>query len=244
MYKCIIIDDEQHAIEGLKKYIDSVPELTLIQSYTDPLQALKAITEGDPVDLILLDVDMPKITGIELSKAIRNKTQKLIFTTAHTKYAYDAFEADADAFLLKPYTLGKFVITINKLFPTKPHSEASSEKEDFFFVKSKEETPKIIKVKYKDVVAVESKLNYVMIHTPAKNIVTYMSLTEMAKILNDGDDFIQLHRSFIVRKDQMESIDGNTIKMVNGIQITVGDHYRKEFADFINTRLIKAGKKT
>lgn len=244
MYKCIIIDDEQHAIEGLKKYIDSVPELTLIQSYTDPLQALKAITEGEPVDLILLDVDMPKITGIELSKAIRSKTQKLIFTTAHTKYAYDAFEADAEAFLLKPYTLGKFVITINKLFPTKPHADAGMEKDDFFFVKSKEESPKIIKVKYKDVVAVESKLNYVMIHTPAKNIVTYMSLTEMAKILNNSDDFIQLHRSFIVRKDQMESIDGNTIKMVNGIQITVGDHYRKEFADFINTRLIKAGKKT
>jgi DNA-binding LytR/AlgR family response regulator len=137
MYRCIIIDDEQHAIEGLKKYIDSVPELTLIQSYTDPLLALKAITEGDAVDLILLDVDMPKITGIELSKVIRNKTNKLIFTTAHTKYAYDAFEADADAYLLKPYTLGKFVITINKLFPAKQQTDTSLEKEDFFFVKSK-----------------------------------------------------------------------------------------------------------
>ncbi|WP_199141634.1 LytTR family DNA-binding domain-containing protein [Pedobacter sp. ASV12] len=81
-------------------------------------------------------------------------------------------------------------------------------------------------------------------HTAAKNILTYMSLTEMAKILNSNDDFIQLHRSFIVRKDHMESIDGNTIKMINGIQITVGDHYRKEFTDFINIRLIKAGKKS
>lgn len=243
MYKCIIIDDEPHAIEGLKKYIDSVPELTLVQSYTDPLKALKSITEGEPVDLILLDVDMPKITGIELSKVIRNKTAKLIFTTAHTKYAYDAFEADADAYLLKPYTLGKFVITINKLFPEKQQAEANAEREDFFFVKSKEENHKIIKIKYKEVVAVESKLNYVMIHTPTRQILTYMSLTEMAKILNNGDDFIQLHRSFIVKKDHIESIDGNTIKMVNGVQITVGDHYRKEFADFINTRLIKAGKK-
>ncbi|MEE1943802.1 LytTR family DNA-binding domain-containing protein [Pedobacter sp. KR3-3] len=243
MYKCIIIDDEQHAIDGLKKYIDSVPELTLIQSYTDPLKALKSITEGEAVDLILMDVDMPKITGIELSKAIRSKTDKLIFTTAHTKYAYDAFEADADAFLLKPYTLGKFVITINKLFPGEKQGDAVMEKEDFFFVKSKEESPKIIKIKYKDVIAVESKLNYVMIHTATKNILTYMSLTEMAKILNNNDDFIQLHRSFIVRKDHMESIDGNTIKMINGVQITVGDHYRKEFTDFINVRLIKAGKK-
>lgn len=217
MYKCIIIDDEQHAIDGLKKYIDSVPELTLIQSYTDPLKALKSITEGEAVDLILMDVDMPKITGIELSKAIRSKTNKLIFTTAHTKYAYDAFEADADAFLLKPYTLGKFVITINKLFPSENQGDAVLERADFFFVKSKEESPKIIKIKYKDVIAVESKLNYVMIHTAAKNILTYMSLTEMAKILNSNDDFIQLHRSFIVRKDHMESIDGNTIKMINGI---------------------------
>jgi len=117
MYKCIIIDDEPHAIEGLKGYMASTPQLNLVKSYTDSLAALKDIQESEPVDLIFLDVDMPTINGIELAKEIRNKTAKLIFTTAHTKYAFEAFEVNADGYLLKPYSIGKFIIAINRLFP-------------------------------------------------------------------------------------------------------------------------------
>ena len=241
MYKCIIIDDEAHAIEGLKRYISSVPELTLVDSYTDPLQALKAINEKDPVDLILLDVDMPKINGIELSREIRNKTDKLVFTTAHTQYAYDAFEVSADAYLLKPYSLGKFVITVNKLFPEA--REVKKDTVDYFYVKSREEDLKIVKISYADIIAIESKQNYVMIHTMDKNVLTYMSLNEVAKILEDIPGFVQLHRSFIVKQDQIESINGNLIKMANGIQLTVGEIFRKSFSAFIAERLMKAGKK-
>ena len=247
MYNCIIIDDEPHAIEGLERYIASIPELTLQASYTDPLRALKEINSLDPVDLILLDVDMPKISGIELSKEIRSKTAKLVFTTAHTKYAYEAFEANADAYLLKPYSLGKFVITINKLFPERPapikaEVETKIERSDFFFVKSREDHLKIVKIKYDEVVAIESKQNYVVIHALEKKILTYMSLTEIAKILLAYPEFIQLHRSYIVNQDHIESIDGNLVKMINGIQISVGDFYRKEFNAFVKDKLIKARK--
>jgi len=248
MYKCIIIDDEPHAIEGLKKYIESVSELILFKSYTDPLLALKDFDRIEPVDIIFLDIDMPKINGIELSKEIKNKTKKLVFTTAHTKYAYEAFEANADAFLLKPYSLGKFIITINKLFPEKAIDEKVGEntviKKDFFFVKSKEDDLKILKIRYADIVAVESKQNYVMIYTATKKVLTYMSLTEIAKILNTMPGFMQLHRSFIISQDQIETIDGNFVKMVNGIRITVGDNYRKEFNAFVADKLIKTGKHT
>lgn len=247
MYNCIIIDDEKNAIDGLKSYIDAVPELSLIKSYTDPITALKEIANNATVDIIFLDVDMPKINGIELSKEIRNKTNKLVFTTAHTKYAYEAFEANADAYLLKPYSLGKFVITINKLFPEQaianPNAtEAVSVKKEFFFVKSKEDDLRILKIKYSDIVAIESKHNYIMIHTITKKVLTYMSLAEISKILSEISGFMQLHRSFIISQDQIENIDGNLVKMTNGIRITVGDHYRKEFIAFINDRLIKAGK--
>lgn len=248
MYKCVIIDDEPHAIEGLTKYIDSVPELVLIKSYTDPLLALKDFDQIGPVDILFLDIDMPKINGIELSKEIKNKTQKLIFTTAHTKYAYEAFEVNADAFLLKPYSLGKFIITINKLFPEKKLDEKTDEniavKKDFFFVKSREDDLKILKIRYADIVAVESKQNYIMIYTITKKVLTYMSLTEIAKILNTMPGFMQLHRSFIISQDQIETIDGNLVKMINGIRISVGDHYRKEFNAFVADKLIKTGKHT
>jgi len=248
MFKCIVIDDEMHAIEGLKNYIAAVPELVLIKSYTDPVVALKEISTSDSVDIIFMDVDMPKITGLELAQVIRSKTNTLIFTTAHTKYAYDAFETNADAYLLKPYSLGKFVITINKLLAEKLNAPLKEQTktlipDEFFFVKSKNDDFKIVRIYYADIVAVESKLNYIMIHMVGKQVVTKMSLTEFTKILAYRPDFIQLQRSFIVRKDQIETINGNMVKMNNGIQLTVGELYRKDFNDFVTQYLVKTGKK-
>ena len=247
MFKCIIIDDEPHAIEGLQEYLREIPQLELVKSYTDPLLALKEISIGPPVDFIFLDVDMPRINGIELSREIRGQAKKLIFTTAHSKYAYDAFEVSADAFLLKPYSLGKFMIVIHKIlaeYPPvqiiKPTQQAGAQ--DFFFVKSKEDDLRILKVKFDNVLAVESRQNYVMIYTTEKNILTYMGLSEIGKILAIKPNFMQLHRCFVVNLTHIESIDGNLVKMSNGIRISVGDNYRKEFNSFVNEKLIKAGK--
>ncbi|MBK0380074.1 LytR/AlgR family response regulator transcription factor [Mucilaginibacter segetis] len=239
--KCVIIDDEPYAIEGLKTYIGSIPNLTLFKSYTDPVQALIDLTASDMVDLVLLDIDMPKITGIELSREIRQKTRKLVFTTSYTEYGYQAFEVDADAYLLKPYTLSKFAATILKLFPIDEKiAQESKFIDDYFFVKNKDENLKIVKIRYDEVIAVESKQNYVMIHTVSKKVVTYMSLTEISKIFKPYPRFEQFQRSFIICKDHIDTIDGNTIKMINGLQITVGDFYKKVFAEFLSNRLIKA----
>jgi DNA-binding LytR/AlgR family response regulator len=243
MYKCIIIDDEPHAIEGLKNYIETIPELKIVATYTDPVIALREIHEAEPVDLILMDVDMPKLTGLELSKEIRNKTKKLVFTTAHTKHAYDAYQVNADDYLLKPYSLGKFVITFNKLFPKNEQVINNDVGKDYFFVKSKEDNLKMIRVKYADIVAVESKQNYILIHTMNKNIFAYMSLTEIANILTTYSQFIRVQRSFLINTEFIELIDGNNIKMKTGLEITVGDSYRKEFHTFVHSSLIKAGKR-
>ena len=242
--KCIIIDDEPYAIEGLKNYIGSIPNLTLFKSYTDPVQALIDLSASDMVDLILLDIDMPKITGIELSKEIRQKTRKLVFTTSYTQYGYQAFEVEADAYLLKPYTLSKFAATIAKLFPKDEKLMLDGNvTDDYFFVKNKDDNLKIVKIRYDDVIAVESKQNYVMIHTLTKKVVTYMSLTEISKIFRPLQKFEQFQRSFIIGKDHIDSIDGNTIKMVNGLQITIGEYYKKDFAIFLTEKLIKARRK-
>jgi len=243
MQKCIIIDDEPHAVEGLTKYISLVPGLTLVNTFNDPVKALLEFPKMDSVDLILLDVDMPNISGIELSKEIRHKTKKLVFTTAHTKYGYEAFEAEADAYLLKPYTLAKFASTITRLFPAAPGEDKNGVPNDFFFVKNSEDNLKIVKINYRDVIAVESKQNYVMIHTTKKKVLTYMSLTEISRILNRHHTYFQIHRSFIISKDHIETVDGNTISMVNGINITVGEFYRKIFIEFLSGKLIKASSK-
>ena len=243
-YKCIIIDDEAHSIEGLKKYIELIPSLILVKCYTDPLQALLELSGAERVDLILMDISMPHITGIELSKQVREKTDKLIFTTAHTKYGYEAFEVSADAYLLKPYSITKFASTIAKLFPPKPEIEEDKNQfDDYFFVKNKDENHKLIKVRYKDVIAVESQQNYVMIYTVKQKILTYMSLTEIANILGQFPDFVKYHRSFILNKEHIDSIIGNTLRMANGVQITVGENFRKDFTAFMEKKLLKAGRK-
>ncbi|MCX2574888.1 LytR/AlgR family response regulator transcription factor [Pedobacter sandarakinus] len=239
MYKCIIVDDEPHAVEGLKRYIATIPNLELVNSFTDPVKALMEITAGANVDLILLDVDMPGLNGTTLAPEIRSKTNKLVFTTAHKKYAFEAFEVQADAFLLKPYTQGKFAVTINKLFP---HTNETVD--DFMFIKSKEENFRLIKVKYADIIAIESKLNYVQVHTLNKSILTYTSLAEISKKLKIYDRFLQFQRSFIISQDYIDYIEGSSIIMINGIKISVGEYYKKYFNEFISSKLFKAKRRT
>lgn len=247
--KCIIIDDESHAIEGLKRYIETMPELEIVKSYTEPLVALKEISTGEPVDIIFLDVDMPMINGLELAKEIRNKTQKLVFTTGHTDYAYQAFEANADAYLLKPFSLGKFAITVNKLFPDTTSeilevNTSGTRNLDYFFIKAKAETTKIVKIHFNDVIYVESKEHNLHIVTLKETYITsYMTLTEISKALAGHPEFIQLHRSYIVNEKHIESISGNCLKMANRQEIMIGDFYRKNFNDFLQVRALKGTKK-
>ncbi len=248
-YKCIIVDDEPHAIEGLERYIATMPELEIIKSYNDSLIALKEIPKLPHVDLIFLDVDMPMINGLELAKEIRGKSNKLIFTTGHRSYGYEAFEAQADAYLLKPYSLGKFVITINKLFPTEEENKNEmllvngEQHSDYFFVKAKLETIKMVKIRFADVVMVESKEHNLKIFTLSGIFTTYMSLTDISKTLFLHSQFIQPHRSYIINENHIDSIAGGSIKMVNNIEITIGDYYRKNFNDFIQVKAIKGTKK-
>jgi len=244
MYRCIIIDDEPHAIEGLKGYVETIAGLNLVKCYTEPLNVLNEIDGLGKLDLIFLDVDMPMISGIELAREIRSKTDRLIFTTAHTKYAFEAFEANADAYLLKPYTLGKFAITVHKLFPKLNEQKPVAEQAvaDFFFVKSKEDNLKLIRINFADVIAVESKQNYILIHTVNKDILTYLSLTEMVKVLAHRKEFVQLHRSFVINDRHIEYVDGNTISIKKGIRFSIGDYYKDNFKLFMESKILKAGK--
>ena len=237
-YDCIIIDDDVYAINGLKKFIDLMPNVTVRKSFTDPLVALLELEGSEPIDLLFMDIDMPHITGLELSKTLRQKTKKLIFTTAYTQYGYEAFEVNADAYLLKPYGFNKFASTIAKLFPGRLQSG-----NEYFFVKDKEQQQRLVRFNYQDVIAVESKQNYVMIYTARQNVLTYMSLTEISGILSELPVFVKYHRSFIINSEQISSIAGNTLKMTNGLQVTVGESYRKEFFEFLEGKVLKASHK-
>lgn len=241
---CIVIDDDLHAINGIKTYIETLSNIQLTQSYTDPLEALKEITAGNDVDIVFMDVDMPMISGIELSKAIRHKTNKLIFTTSHSKYAYEAFEMNANAYLLKPYTFARFAETINRLFPNEPNTPQVTLKreDDYFFVRNKNDKNNLIKVRYTDIVAVESLQNYVRIFTLNETIVSYIALSEIKVILKDYPNFAQAHRSFIIAKNFIEKVEGNTLKMINNLTVNIGNSYREEIQEYIKEKTIKTNR--
>ncbi|WP_316799325.1 LytTR family DNA-binding domain-containing protein [Pedobacter frigidisoli] len=241
---CIVIDDDIYAIKGISAYIQALSNLSLIQSYSDPLLALNEISNGSGVDIVFMDVDMPMITGIELSKMIRHKTDKLIFTTSHSKYAYDAFELNADGYLLKPYTFARFAETMNRLFPPPSGMQplGTEPKDDYFFVRNKSDNNNLFKVRYAEIVAVESLQNYVRIFTRNEIIVSYISLSEIKAILEGYSNFAQAHRSFIIAKNFIEKVEGNNLKLINGLSISLGKHYKDHILDYIKQKTIKTNR--
>lgn len=242
--RCIIVDDDLHSINGLKSYINNLSRLEIIQIYTDPLRAMEEIAAIHQVDIIFMDVDMPVISGIELARAIRHKTDKLIFTTSHTKFAYEAFELHANDFLLKPFTIARFAECINRLFPRKDldvgHGQGKIE--DHFFVRNKNDNNGMTKVRYKDIIAVESLQNYIRIFTISGQVITYMSLTEIKEVLKDQPNFTQVHRSFIVSQEHISKVDGNTLFMVDGMELTIGKLYREQMMEYLRLHTIKTNR--
>lgn len=243
-FKCTIVDDDIHSINGLKSYINTMPQLELSQIYTDPLEALTMIGGGKSVDIIFMDIDMPMINGLELSRAIRHRTEKLIFTTSHPRYALDAFELHVNDFLLKPYTFARFAETINRLFPisNEHNSPEVTQSDDYFFVRNRNERNNLVRIRYVDISVVESLQNYVRISTLNDAVVTYISLSEMRHILKGHPDFIQIHRSFIISQNYIAKVEGHTIFMTDGTELTIGKHYREQVMEFIKARTIKSNR--
>jgi len=244
---CIAVDDDQTAIDELTEYIENIPKLKLEATFIKPLEAL-AYLKVNQVDLVFMDVDMPLMTGIELAAMIRKKTDKLIFTTSHARYALDAFAVSASDFLLKPFTFAKVLESVDKIFPAeKDNAQAvmmnEENKDDYIFVKNRDEDFKLIKVMFKDIVAVESLLNYVRIHTVKDKLVTHISLKEAKDALGHREEFVQLHRSFIISKTHIVSLTGNTLTMSSGAKFTIGESYKDSLDGFLTRNLLKPAQK-
>jgi len=241
-FNCIVIDDENHCIDLLRDYIAHIPTLKIVKTYTEPKVAMEDISNYKDIDIVFIDIEMPLISGLELAKLLRDKVKKIVFTTGHSKYAIDAFETEADAFLLKPYSFVKFSNTVNKLFLSTPAPVLPVYQ--FFFVKNKEEKNKLTKICYDKIIAVESFGNYVKIYTTEASIVTYLSFDEIKTTLICRPDFIQIHRTFIICTNFIETIDGDLIVLHNKIHINIGGSYKDKFIHFMNKTIIKTKRKS
>ena len=213
---CIIIDDEPLARKGLREYIGDVDFLHLWGEFDNPLRATDDLMNGK-VDLIFLDIQMPKMTGMEFFKTLANPPL-VIFTTAYPQYAVDGFELNAADYLLKPFSFERFwkaVIKARALFESGKVSAAQPliVEEEHFFIKTDN---KLVKVNYLDILFVEALQNYVAVHTVNKKFITYLTFKSVQESLPQHL-FLKVHKSYIVSLSKIESIEGN--------EILIGPHH-------------------
>ncbi|ACU04457.1 MULTISPECIES: LytR/AlgR family response regulator transcription factor [Pedobacter] len=238
---CVIIDDEKHAVDLLADYIEAMPNLQLLKYFTDPLKALMEITLEDNIDVLFMDVDMPGMTGLDLSLAIRYKTKYLVFTTAHSKYAIDAFGVQANEYLLKPISMTKFALMINRLLKSEINLKREMKDEDFFFIKT-DQVQKYVRVNLRDLVAIEGLNNYVKIHTVSGMHIAYLTMKELETKLEGNSSFIRVQRSFIISMDFINKVEGASITLNNKLEVPLGTTYRKQFLTFLERNTLRSNR--
>ncbi len=206
---CIIIDDEPLARGGLKEYIADIDFFNLVGEFDNALAATEILGSGQ-VQLLFLDIQMPKITGIDFFKTLVNPPV-VIFTTAYPQYALDGFEVNALDYLVKPISFERFykaALKAKEFFGQKQNDKAGAqEASSYFFIKADNS---LVKIMYEDVLFVEALQNYVTIHTPTKKYISYLTFKSVEEYL-PVDAFIKVHKSFIIAANRVDSIDGNEI---------------------------------
>jgi DNA-binding LytR/AlgR family response regulator len=239
--KCAIVDDEPLAVELLASYVKKIPFLELCGKYTNATDALHGISE-EPVDLLFLDIQMPELNGLELSKMIPENT-RIVFTTAFNQYAVDGFRANALDYLLKPISYADFLEACNKAmqwFQLVQQSEQSTaapapadEEPRSIFVKSEY---KLLQIDLDDIRYIEGLKDYVKIYTEQSPhpILSLMNMKAIEQLLPPSR-FIRVHRSFIVQKSKIREIERNRI-VFGDVYIPIGDSYKQAFQDFINAK--------
>lgn len=227
--RCVIVDDEPPAIRLLKKYIEKVSFLELVTITTNPLEALQ-ILEQENVDLVFLDIQMPNLTGIQLSKIIKKHIQ-IIFTTAYPQFALESYDLNATDYLLKPFEFERFYQAIKKVETTKNDVEKQSVTNDFVFVKTDGKN-NFEKVKIDDILYIEGLKNYVALHLKNTQIITYNTLKSIKENLPDTN-FVQIHKSFIISIHHIEKTTSTTI-LINSKELPIGDTYRTELFKMLN----------
>jgi len=211
--KCIVIDDEELARTLLKSYIDKVDFLELVADFENPIDAMPVLKDPD-IDLVFLDIQMPELKGTDFAKMIDAKT-KVIFTTAYSEYALEGFELNALDYLLKPITFERFLSAVNRVKVGNEHTI-----EDTITVKSGYD---LFKVKFEDILYIESDSEYVNFYTSGKKIMSHQSLKSLEKTLPQYL-FMRVHRSYIVNKIKVTGLKGRDL-LISDVKIPVSDSY-------------------
>lgn len=235
--KCIIVDDEPMARKVLEEHIEDIDFLELVAKAENPVKA-NAILNHETVDLMFLDINMPKISGIEFLRS-SSHLPMTVLTTAYEEYALDGFELDVVDYLVKPIPFERFLKACNKakeVFELKQSAGSHSNAGDnFFFVKC---DGKIEKVFYDDLICVEAMLNYVVLHTKNRKMMVYLTIKSVLDQL-PSSVFLKVHKSFVINTAKIISIEGNEINL-GTMKVTISQNAHDQvMKEIIKDKLMK-----
>ncbi|WP_028296562.1 LytR/AlgR family response regulator transcription factor [Olivibacter sitiensis] len=233
MIRCLVVDDEPLALDILEDYIKKIPELSLVGTTTNAIEALGMVQQGD-VDLVFLDVQMPELTGIQFLKIINGKCD-VILCTAYPQYALEGYELDVSDYLLKPIAFDRFYKAVYKIVtrrtalpvPTAISSEVAGpvpQKQDYIFVKTEH---KIQRIDLEDIHYIEGLKDYISIFTGTDRIITLQNMKRMEESLPENR-FIRVHKSYIIALDKIVSIERSRIALKDKV-IPIGETYKDAF---------------
>ncbi|MBQ0081435.1 MAG: response regulator transcription factor [Alistipes sp.] len=245
MITCIAIDDEPLALRQIRSYIERIPELNLVESFTSSKKA-KDFLSNNEVDIMFVDINMPDINGIDLVRNLENAPM-IVFTTAYSEYALEGFKLDAIDYLLKPISFEQFEHAVNKVLSLLELREMKHKKElstsenavmeptvapnrEYISVKT---DYKVSLIKLSDIMFIESEGEYVRMHLSDKRkIVTLFRLKNMETVL-PADTFMRIHRSYIINVRYILGYSKNRVFINDDDGIPIGDNYRELFLRFI-----------
>jgi DNA-binding LytR/AlgR family response regulator len=239
MINCLIVDDEQPAIDILTHYVNQTPQLILTGSTTNPLEALQTVAT-QKVDLVFLDIQMPELSGIDFIKAVNGKV-RVILTTAYSEFALEGYDLDVVDYLLKPIRLPRFLAAVQKAAKALHEASAAATKEqvenDYIFVKT-ESKGKLLKINLSEIDYIEGMKNYVAIYSGGKKILVYTAMKDLEERL-PARQFIRVHKSFIIPIDRISGIEGNRV-LLKGIaaEILTGESYKVALMEIVKGKMI------
>lgn len=237
--RCAILDDEPMAVALLSKYVEKISSFELVKATTNPFEILELIAKTN-IDVLFIDIQMPELTGIQMMEMLGNKT-KFVITSAYSEYALKGYEHNVVDYLLKPISFDRFYKCIQKIeslsqekpAPTVEVVAKTEEKpEEFLFIKT---DGKLVKINLNDLLLVEGLKDYLYLHLKNEKLIVLDTLKEFEAKL-PASDFMRVHKSYIIRLDQIETIERNRVFIQKNI-VPIGETYKIKFQDWIKSFL-------
>jgi len=245
--RCLLVDDEPLALDVLETYLERLDQFEMVARCQNAIEAYNKL-QTERIDLLFLDIQMPKLTGIDFLKSMNNPPQ-VIFTTAYRDYAIEGYELNAIDYLLKPISFERFLRAVNKVLQSREPSSRGTSKEapihapaptgtglfdhhphePFIYLKADK---KMVKILLKDILYIESLKDYVRVKTVGKEVVAYQKISYLEEKLPE-ERFLRIHRSFIIARDKVEAFSASHVEIA-GQEIAIGRNYKTEVLKKLN----------